>query len=319
MMKRVGLPENVKKMQLVSQLSTYLGIEYDLRVPSMALPKKKQKAYLRHVQHFLDRKTCTIRRSELDSLVGKLAHCAQIFSQAKIYYQRLLTALRNAKRGKNTVIRFGVQEMDDLRWWRSLLKETSNTVILDPEDWKDTSTHKIYTDASGKTGYGCMYKGQYFYGTWNEEITAAIKAGDVDINSLELVCLTMALDTFGHQLRGKRILFRCDNSSCVHNLAKESSQKALRAAILRRLYVVAAMYGIQVKATWISTHDNEHADALSRADFTRFYQLTQSFPLSQVQSPCLQSLDLLTNPSGPQNPSSPDWLQSNAAASLRNR
>ena len=158
-MQRVGLPENIKKQQDVSQLSTFLGIEYDLSVPSMSLPAKKQRGYLRHVEHFLQRDTTTIKRSELESLVGKLAHCACIFSQARIYYQRLLAALRKAKRGKSTTINLGTPEMDDLRWWRSLLKEHTGTVILDTDGWQGTDVHKIYTDASRKVGYGCMYKG----------------------------------------------------------------------------------------------------------------------------------------------------------------
>ena len=316
LMERVGLPENVKKMQWVSQLSTYLGIEYDLTVPSMSLPRKKQNQYLKHVRHFLARKTSRIKRSELDSLVGKLAHCAQIFSQAKIYYQRLLAALRAAGQQKNSMVQLGKQEMDDLRWWESLLMEHSGTVILDPEEWGSASTHKIYTDASSSTGYGVMWKGHYFYGQWDERITAAIAAGELDINMLELVCLTMALDTFGHKLKGKRILFRCDNSSCVHNVEKQSSQKELRAIILRRLYVVAAMFGIQLKSTWISTHNNEHADALSRGDLTRFFSLPQNFQLVPVKHPCLQSLDLLTNRHGKQNPSSPEWRATEAATSL---
>ena len=316
-MQRVGLPENIKKQQDVSQLSIFLGIEYDLSVPSMSLPAKKQRGYLRHVEHFLQRDTTTIKRSELESLVGKLAHCACIFSQARIYYQRLLAALRKAKRGKSTTINLGTPEMDDLRWWRSLLKEHTGTVILDTDGWQGLDVHKIYTDASTSTGFGCMYKGLWFNGTWNDDITAAIAAGDVDINLLELICLTMSLETFGHQLRGKRILFRCDNSSCVHNIQKESSQKRIRATILRRLYVVAALFGIQLRSTWIPTDFNEHADALSRSDMQRFFSLPQSFDLQQVLNPCLQSMDLLVNPDGQENPSSPAWLQSNVAVQLQ--
>ena len=316
LMERVGLPENVKKMQLVSQQSVYLGVEYDFIKSTISLPRKKQQAYLRHVNHFLNRKIATIRRSELDSLVGKLAHCAQIFSQAKIYYQRLLAALRRSKKAKGTKIKLGDAEMADLHWWHSLLTVHSGTVILDPEDWGNTDTHRIYTDASSKTGYGVMWKGNYFYGKWDAKVTAAIAAGDLDINVLELICLTMAMDTFGHELKGKRILFRCDNSSCVHNIASESSRQDLRVAILRRLYVVAAIHGIQLKSTWISTHKNEHADALSRADLLRFHSLPQHYPLLQVQRPYLQSIELLTSPDGPQNPTNPAWLKSEVALEL---
>ena len=58
----------------------------------------------------------------------------------------MLAALRKAKRGKSTTINLGTPEMDDLRWWRSLLKEHTGTVILDTDGWQGLDVHKIYTD-----------------------------------------------------------------------------------------------------------------------------------------------------------------------------
>lgn len=310
LMERVGLPENVLKQQLVSQISEFLGVTYDYTGdnPTVSIPKKKVMQYLRHVNYFLDRNTNSITKNELESLVGKLAHVATIIAHAKIFYQRLLAALRNcAGRHKNTIVNLGKPEMDDLRWWQRVLTlRNSNAIVLQ----QDGYDHKIYTDASTSTGYGVMFRGEYFHGEWSEEIKLAIAAGTVDINALELVCLTMALETFATVLRGSRVLFRCDNSSCVFNVTKETSQKSLRAAILRRLYVVAVLYDITISSSWISTHDNKHADSLSRSDFVTFYALPQHFPLSKVVTPCLQSLELLTDPMGPQNPSSPAWLNS---------
>ena len=117
----------------------------------------------------------------------------------------------------------------------------------------------------------------------------------------------MALETWGKEMNGKRIIFRCDNTSCVHNIEKESSQQTMRAALLRRLYVVAGMYGIQLKSTWIPTIKNLHADYLSRNKLTQFLSLPQKFPLLHVEDPCLDSVALLTDPLGPANPSSPEW------------
>ena len=308
LMIRVGLPENIVKMQLVSQLSIYLGVVYNYNgldgKASIALTEKKCKAYLKHVNAVLSRPNIKfMKRTELDSLVGKLAHCAQVFAQAKIFYQRLLAALR-INRGWKVPI--GQQELDDLRWWRVLLMSHRGTVILDPADWQNQDTHKIYTDAS-QTGYGVMFEGKYFYGSWDADTCAAIAREEISINELELVCLNMALETWGKEMNGKRIIFRCDNTSCVHNIEKESSQQTMRAALLRRLYVVAGMYGIQLKSTWIPTIKNLHADYLSRNKLTQFLSLPQKFPLLHVEEPCLDSVALLTDPLGPANPSSPEW------------
>ena len=307
LMQRVGLPENDAKRQHLSQFSVFLGIQYDLNIPSMTLPAKKQQAYLQHVDHYLNQENlCRIKRVDLQSLVGKLAHASQVFAQSRIFYQRLLAALRTAH-GRRWVP-IGQPEIDDLRWWRVLLSQHSGTCIVDAGAWGGPDVHKIYTDASSSTGYGVMWQGEYFYGKWDEATTAAIARGEVCINNLELICLTFALETFGHRLRGKRILFRCDNTSVVHNVEAGTSPTNVRAAILRRLYVVAALHGIELKSTWIPTAQNEHADALSRGDLQRFFSLTQNFPLSLVSNPQLQSAALLLHPLGSANPSSPSWV-----------
>jgi hypothetical protein len=273
----------------------------------MTLPKKKQLAYLAHVNYYLEKENLTqISRVDLQSLTGQLAHASQVFPQSRIFYQRLLAALRCAH-GRR-MVPIGQPELDDLRWWRVLLSNHSGTTIVNADAWATADIHKIYTDASSKTGYGVMYQGQYFYGTWDAPTTAAIDREEVCINDLELICLTFALETFGPQLEGKRILFRCDNTSVVHNIDSGSSATVIRAAVLRRLYVVAALHGIELRSTWIPTKKNEHADALSRGDLTRFEKLTQNFPLLLVSSPKLQSVDLLVNPMGKANPSSPAWV-----------
>ena len=148
LMERIGLPENVLKRQLVSQVSEFLGITYDYTgaYTTMSITKKKLKSYLRHINYFLDRDSDLIKRSELESLVGKLVHCSTIIKHAKIFYQRLLAALRNSEsRHKNSILTLGIPEMDDLRWWRTILKNHCGSSILTEKNGYD---HKIYTDAS---------------------------------------------------------------------------------------------------------------------------------------------------------------------------
>ena len=145
------------------------------------------------------------------------------------------------------------------------------------------------------------------YGPWPEAIRAAYDQRVISISDLELVTLNAALETWGSDLAGKRLNLRCDNMASVMNVTAQASRIPRRAALLRRLFVIAAAHGIQIRSSYINTKRNEHADALSRNDLTRFFSLPQDYPLQQVHAPRLISFGLLLDPDGHLNPSSPTW------------
>ena len=303
---RIGCPENAAKLDTPSRTGTFLGLDYDLLALTVSLPAGKKAKYVNHLQSFLARAhTGPIRRSELQSIVGKLVHACGVFAVGTIFYQRLLANLRTHRRQKDITLRRPA--LDDIRWWLYLLQHTSGTVPLDPAPWKRESEHRIYTDASG-WGWGCCYKGQWMQGPWPPAIRHAYDQKTLSISDLELVALNIALETWGDALAGQRLNLRCDNSASVANVTAQASSIPRRAALLRRLFVIAAMHGIQIRSTYINTKRNEHADALSRNDLTRFFSLPQDYPLQRVRSPRLDAFGLLLDPDGPLNPSSPTWV-----------
>ena len=191
-----------------------------------------------------------------------------------------------------------------MRWWVTLLKDHTGSILVNPLQ----HVWKVYTDASTTTGYGCIFKGEYFRGEWSQEIKDLLVDFTLTINELELVCLNFALDSWGRDMAGSCLHFRCDNLACVYNIASMSSKIPVRAALLRRLYATAAHWGVTLKSTYINTHDNLHADTLSRGNMDEFFSLPQHYELREMRQPDLSSMDLLVNPTGIENPSSPLWL-----------
>ena len=237
--------------------------------------------------------------------MGKLVHACGVYAVGTIFYQRLLATLRTSRRKKDVTLRRPA--LDGIRWWLYLLQHSSGTVPLDPAPWKRESEHRIYTDASG-WGWGCCYKGQWMQGPWPPAIRQqAYDQKTLSISDLELVALNIALETWGHALAGQRLNLRCDNTASVANVTAQASSIPRRAALLHRLFVIAAMHGIQIRSTYINTKQNEHAGALSRNDLTRFFSLPQDYPLQRVRSPRLDAFGLLLDPDGPLNPSSLTW------------
>jgi len=308
-----GLPENALKMETPGATGTYLGVDYDLRDPlaiTATLPAKKKDRYIKHLEYYISKASVddelVLTRTELQSIVGKLAHAAFIFQAGKPFYQRLLAKLRGGKSKKSAKITLDSGCLDDCRWWVKVLSEHSGSVLLNPAQREV----RVYTDASTTTGYGVCYQGRYFRGEWSKEIKDLLVDFSLTINELELVALNFALDTFGHELHGCKLHFRCDNLACVYNIHSMSSQRPVRAALLRRLFAIAAHYGVDLCSTYIPTDKNLHADFLSRGKMKQFFSLPQHYPLQEVEHPVLQAMDLLVHPMGLQNPSSPTWFNS---------
>ena len=308
----VGLPENIKKMQIPGCECTYLGVDYDFTnvdAVTATLPEAKKVRYVKHLEWYISKAesdgSLTITRTELQALVGKLAHAAHIFRAGRPFYQRILGVLRGNKR-KRVTLDQGV--IDDMHWWVKVLSEHSGTVLLNPKE----RVVRVYTDASTSTGYGVCFQGRYFRGEWNEEIRDLLVDFRLTINELELVALNFALETFGKELSGCTVLFRCDNTSCVYNIESMSSQIPVRAALLRRLFAVASHYGLDIRSSYINTKENLHADTLSRGEMELFFALPQDYPLAEVQNPALGAMDLLVCPKGPADASTPEWFDGNS-------
>ena len=312
LLKQVGLPENPLKADTPGQQGCYLGVDYDFTDHARltaTLPDKKKQRYVKHLQFYIDKASVTdgveslkVSRTELQSIVGKLAFASFVFRSGRPFYQRLLQSLRGSKhKSKHVVLDQG--SLDDMRWWKSILEQHTGSLLINPLQREV----KVYTDASTTTGYGFIFRGHYYHGTWSDEIKKLLEDFTLTINELELVVLNFALETFGAEWAGCRVHFRCDNQACVANIKSQSSKIPVRASLLRRLYGVAALFGIELTSTYIDTSTNTHADLLSRGDMEKFFSLPQLFPLQKVKEPALAAMDLLVHPKGRANVSHPGW------------
>ena len=95
----------------------------------------------------------------------------------------------------------------------------------------------------------------------------------MSINWHKLYAVTMALALWGPQLAGKRLLFHCDNASVVHIMAKASSRSKTMMVLVRTFTLLAMRHNVHIKIQHIAGLNNEVADALSRFDMDRFWQL----------------------------------------------
>ena len=68
----------------------------------------------------------------------------------------------------------------------------------------------------------------------------------MSINWHELYAATMALALWGPQLRGKHLLFHCDNTSIVHIMAKASTRSKTTMALVHTFMLLAMQHNVQI-------------------------------------------------------------------------
>ena len=112
-----------------------------------------------------------------------------------------------------------------------LLTNLEQVSYLHDADWTSSLDVELFTDVSDN-GFGCYFQGQWCQGTFPQQ---AFKDQQMSINWHELYAVTMALVLWRPQLKGKCLLFHCNNASVVHIMAKASTNSKTMMALVRTL------------------------------------------------------------------------------------
>ena len=119
-------------------------------------------------------------------------------------------------------------------------------------------------------GLVVICQGQWCLGTSPQQ---AFKDQQMSINWHKLYAVTMALALWGPQLKGKCLLFHCDNASVVHIMAKASTHSKTMMALVHTVTLLSMQHNIHVHIQHIAGVNNDIADALSCFEMDRFWQL----------------------------------------------
>jgi len=124
--------------------------------------------------------------------------------------------------------------------------------------WQSPTVATLHTDASMLAWGGVLNEATPAHGFWRPRDKGR------HITYLELQAVLESLRVFTAQLRGKSTLLWCDNLSVVHILNNVTTRSPEMMALLRRVWWLLDSEGISLRVQWISTHDNNMADDLSR-------------------------------------------------------
>ena len=141
-------------------------------------------------------------------------------------------------------------------------------------------------------GWGFCAFGRLCAGHWSQETRAALEAGQLSINPLELLGSVFLFDFLGRSgllpRRPGRVILRNDNISACDTVNRGGSYSAPMRVALRKMREVCTRWGHDVWLVHVEGEKNQIADRLSRGDYesaSRFAQKAGYTSFSRVPVP----------------------------------
>ena len=161
----------------------------------------------------------------------------------------------------------------EIQWWQWLLRANFGEDMLITPAWfiakliDERERVTIYTDACTTIGGGYIWHDHSYGATkWCdiEKQAFGTLTQPTDINGLELITAICAIIQERHQLEGKLVHLRVDNTAAVAWLNKTRSSQLWGQAWMRMLVAVLLQHDILLTCTHIPGQKNICADLLSR-------------------------------------------------------
>jgi ribonuclease HI len=233
----------------------HLGLDIDFKHGLFKVPPRKLVELMRQardVAGLATREARLVPARLLAGFIGYAQSVALACPQARFYLRSLHDSL-STRTSWDGRVRLSKQALRDLAWWRHIDRADVARAI-----WQEPEQATLHTDAS-KLAWGAVLNNTVpAHGFWRPRDRAN------HITYLELLAVHRALQTFLARLQGKSTLLWCDNQSVVHVLTNRTTRSPEMMALLRRCWYLIDKAGIDLRVRWISTHENDYADYLSR-------------------------------------------------------
>uniref|UniRef100_A0A1B8Y586 Uncharacterized protein n=1 Tax=Xenopus tropicalis TaxID=8364 RepID=A0A1B8Y586_XENTR len=213
-----------------------------------------------------DKEAITLRK--VQALLGRLNFACKIIPAGRIFSRHLSWATVGIKKPYH-FIRLNGEHKRDLEIWRLFL-QTFNGISLWQDKELSNEEINLYTDAAGGKGMGRYFNGKWFSEPWPSEWYKA----DITKNMvfLELLPILTSLEVWGEELV-KKVIFYCDNMGVVQFLNKMNASSVPVVRLMRSLVLLCMNSNIWLKLRHVPGVNNDVADALSRLQLDRFWNL----------------------------------------------
>ena len=244
----------------------YIGITIDSVAMELRISDSRLREINQDLLQWIEKMSCTKR--ELLSLIGKLNFICRVVKSGRTFLRRLID---ESKRAKYLHYRISLSPAarKDIEWWLAYLPSWNGISVFCDDVWSTNVDLHLWTDASD------LAIGAYFGQEWFCEpftgLTESYKC--MSITWRELYAIVKAVATWCHHLKGKMILFHCDNEAVCHIIQSGTSKDPAIMSLIRALFFMSAGHDFVCSAVHVRGSINTAADALSRCMVHRFKEL----------------------------------------------
>ena len=261
----LGIPTADEKTEGPACQITYLGIEIDSSKQIIRIPNDKYNDLIEMLPFWMARRKCT--KKELLSFIGKLSFVCKVVRPGRIFLRRLIDTSTSVKKLHHHIT-LNSEARADIKWWLDFLPTWNKTSIIPDPFTILSSDIRLNTDASN-LGFGAIYNNAWIQSVWPAKYTN--KQYDIDFK--ELFTIVVATKTWGHNWKGKRIVFLTDNLPITQIWQAGSTKSPLLMTLIRSLYLIAARFQCFISFKHVYGLHNPIADALSRFQDAKFREL----------------------------------------------
>ena len=213
---------------------------------------------------WLTKKSAT--KTDLQSLIGKLAFVSKCVRPGHLFLTRLLDTLRSLRHTHHRD-KLLAEFRKDIRWWMWFINVYNGVSLIPTQLW--SAPDSIFSTDTCLTGCGGMSSEHYFHVEFPPQVLLRFTA----IHLLEALAIVIALRLWGHLWRGQWIMMvHRDNFSVVSSLNSSRVQDKLLAVCLREIWFLAAVHEFEIRACHLLSSDNCGADLLSRWHLNSSFQ-----------------------------------------------
>ena len=274
----INFPVALEKTFWGEEMMTFLGMLLDSKRQIVCIPLDKLTKALNWIEYFLNKRNKKATIHEFQKLCGILNFLCRCIVPGRAFLRRLYvpTQVNGKVLQQHHHVKITEENRLDLEVWKHFLtypdsfyRPFMEAVSLTAQDID------MYSDASGnyRLGFGSYCGPEWTFGQWDEVFCKQQKPS---IEYLELFAVTVGVLNWIKIFKNKRIYLFCDNEAVVH-MINNSSSKCKNCMVLVRLITAESMIcNVRVFAKHVGTKQNGKADALSRLDFKRFWELSKS-------------------------------------------
>ena len=183
--------------------------------------------------------------------MGSLLYITKCVKPARFFLNRMLQLLRDTPAKNSVTLHTGFRR--DLNWFNTFLAQYNGVTFYDNQIIHAT----VFLDA-------CL---QGLGGTFDNMVYALpipLNFRNYTIVHLEILNLVVALKLWGSHWKDKTVEIKCDNMAVVEVLRSGKVRDSILAMCARNIWLLSAMFNVEVVVNHIPGSHNTVADLLSR-------------------------------------------------------